>query len=49
MRHAAPVVVLLGLVGCTLATAPVYDGVVRDEGDGLMVAYMVPYSSDNHA
>mmetsp|Transcript_24149 Transcript_24149/g.47488 ORF Transcript_24149/g.47488 Transcript_24149/m.47488 type:complete len:367 (+) Transcript_24149:68-1168(+) len=34
----------------SIATAsPVYDGQLRDEGDGLTVAYMVPGGADNHA
>ena len=28
---------------------PVYDGALRDEGDGLTTAYMVPAGTDNHA
>ena len=31
------------------AGPPVYDGVIRDEGDGLHAAYMVPAGNDNHA
>lgn len=37
------------LLTSALGDAPVYDGQVRDEGGGLSSAYMVPYSSDNHA
>ena len=51
MRCALAVVVigLLVVVKPTSPAAPVYDGVLRDEGDGLTSAYMVPYSDDNHA
>ena len=51
MRSALAVVVigLLVVVKPTSPAAPVYDGVLRDEGDGLTSAYMVPYSNDNHA
>ena len=51
MRCALAVVVigLLVVVKPTSPAAPVYDGVLRDEGDGLTSAYMVPYSNDNHA
>ena len=40
---------LLCVVGVAFASPPVYDGVIRDEGDGLHAAYMVPAGIDNHA
>ena len=39
------------MLACTALGAdwPAYDGRIRDQGDGLFSAYMVPYSHDNHA
>ena len=48
MSHRALLLLLIKLAS-TWADPPVYDGQIRDEGDGLSAAYMVPYSVDNHA
>jgi predicted neuraminidase len=52
VMHRNPTLQLLAfsLASSMVATAQVvYDGKIRDEGNGLMSAYMIPVSNDNHA